>query len=77
MVFITGKSEGVGNGAKLGMVAGGRLVEVSVAVVNGAGFVEGVENGFPRVIGVFHETVIWVGDGDFVWDAGGGSLMYE
>ena len=71
LVFVTGESESIGNGAKLGVVAWGRLVEVSVAVANGAGFVEGIENGCPRMVWVFDETVVGISNGDFVWNTGG------
>ena len=75
MILVAGESEGIGYSAKLGMVAGGRLVEVGIAVANGASFIESVEDGFPRMIGVFYKAVVWISNGDFVWDAGGGSLM--
>ena len=71
LVFVAGESEGVGNGAKLGVIAGGRFVEISVAVVNGAGFVEGVKDGLPGMVWIFYEAIIWVSDGDFVWNTGG------
>lgn len=53
------------------MIARGWLVEVSVAIVNGAGFVKSIEDGFPGIVWVFYEAIVWVGDGDFVWNAGG------
>ena len=71
LVFVAGESESIGNGAKFGVVAWGWFCEVFITIINSASFVEGIEDGIPGIVWIFYEAVIWVSDGDFVWNTGG------